>query len=568
LTEPDFLWSIPPDMLICGLKLTHDGAVAILDDDRLLFSVEVEKLENRPRYSRLDDLALVTHVLSRFGLRSTDVGLFAIDGWGGSQLGAVPITIGEQRRFMPVARYHEREPDDDVLREYAGRTFPLSDQVCPYVSFSHAAGHALGAWYTSPFAARGEPAWVLVWDGGMLPRLYRVDPEKSVLACRGPLFPVVGSLYAIFASQFAPFRRPPEAAGDDSEIAGKVMAYVALGVPNERVIEIFTAVIGAGARKEPEHPTRLVPRLTRRLRGLGVSDVDVLASMQEYLRRLLVTSLPIASREPGSAPRNLCLVGGCALNIKWNTAIRASGAFGQVWVPPFANDSGSAIGVACAALFTRTKWRSLRWSVYAGAPLGPEEPGATWRRRPCDVASLARLLHEQEEPVVLLEGRAELGPRALGHRSIVASARRARMQHTLNEAKGREAYRPIAPVCLEDRAPHVFDPGSPDPYMMFEHQVRAAWRDRIPAVTHLDGTARLQTVADGDGRVLPHLLREYAKLSGVPVLCNTSANSKGCGFFPDLASAARWGRVRLLWAGGVLYEKMSKGPGDVPCVTG
>ncbi|MGH3899984.1 MAG: carbamoyltransferase C-terminal domain-containing protein [Pseudonocardiaceae bacterium] len=109
--------------------------------------------------------------------------------------------------------------------------------------------------------------------------------------------------------------------------------------------------------------------------------------------------------------------------------------------------------------------------------------------------------------------------------------------------------------CLESQAESIFSPGTPDPYMLFDHQVRQEYLTRIPAVVHLDGTARLQTVNEFDDPFLASLLEEYSKLSGMPALCNTSANYSGCGFFPDVCSAAEWGRLERIWNGGYLYGK-------------
>ena len=129
------------------------------------------------------------------------------------------------------------------------------------------------------------------------------------------------------------------------------------------------------------------------------------------------------------------------------------------------------------------------------------------------------------------------------------------MKRLLNDVKSREPYRPVAPICLEEHAPTVFDPGTPDPYMLFEHWVRPEWIDRVPAVMHLDGTARLQTVNESDDPNLHAILREYYRCSGIPVLCNTSANYNGRSFFPDVASAIEWGQLDLVWSEGVLYQR-------------
>jgi carbamoyltransferase len=121
------------------------------------------------------------------------------------------------------------------------------------------------------------------------------------------------------------------------------------------------------------------------------------------------------------------------------------------------------------------------------------------------------------------------------------------MKKLLNMIKGREDYRPVAPICLEEDAAEVFSPGSPDPYMLYEHIVRDGWKDKVPAICHLDGTARLQTVNREENAAIHELLGHYKKLSGVPLLCNTSANFNGRGFFPDVASVMVWDKVNFIW---------------------
>jgi carbamoyltransferase len=196
---------------------------------------------------------------------------------------------------------------------------------------------------------------------------------------------------------------------------------------------------------------------------------------------------------------------------------------------------------------------ALEWNVYAGPQLVAEQMPPGWAARECDEGELARILHERGEPVVVLSGRAEAGPRALGNRSILAPAIDPAMKDRLNDIKDRASYRPVAPICLASRAAEVFTPGYADRYMLFEHRPRGEWAQRIPAVVHLDGTARLQTIDPSEGAA-GRILAAYERLSGIPVLCNTSANLNGHGFFPDVATAARWGRTRYVWSDGVLYE--------------
>ena len=228
-----------------------------------------------------------------------------------------------------------------------------------------------------------------------------------------------------------------------------------------------------------------------------------------------------------------------------------------MWVPPFPNDSGSAIGVACCEMIKSTKISRLDWSVFCGPLPKPARLQSGWKNKEFTIAELAELLHRVGEPVVIISDRAEAGPRALGCRSIIAPPTSLVMKNWLNRLKDREEYRPVAPICLESEASKIFNPGTPDPYMLFDHKVRDNWKDKIPAVVHLDGTARLQTVSESESIITFKLLTAYEKLSGVPVLCNTSANYNGKGFFPDVKSVMEWGQVNFIWSEEQIYYRES-----------
>lgn len=558
--------------IVCGLKATHDGALAVFEGERLLFSVEAEKLGNRPRHSRLAEMSDVVALLAAHGLEAGDLDRVAVDGWvqSGDGRNAVEV-VHDGPHLLDVAGYtvlgSPEQPLDALVRT-AGSRLPIGEKTFEYSSYTHATGHAMASYCTSPFAKTGEPALVLVWDGGMPATVFRFDPDSASLRSYGAVLPVAGSLYPIFASLFDPFkvsgkqRRDKGDFGDFAQleallpVSGKAMAYAALAEPDERAVEtmiehtVKAGPIGVAGAFVWSH------RVRSALAPLGLPDAAVLASFQEHLFRLLLRGLrdgPVARMVADGLP--LCLSGGCALNIKWNAQLRESGVFSAVWVPPFPNDAGSAIGAACAELVRTTGNPAVQWSVFSGPDAGPvsgPEPG--WRERECPIEDLARLLHQTGEPVVIVSGRAELGPRALGHRSIVAPAAPAAMRDRLNEIKLRETYRPVAPICLEAHAPEIFDPGVPDPYMLFEHQVRPQWRERVAAVVHADNSARLQTVSP-EHPLLYRLLTAYHALSGVPVLCNTSANHPGSGFFPDAASAMRWGGTRYVWCRDRLYHR-------------
>lgn len=544
-------------MLTCGINTTHDGGVALLEDDTLVFSVEMEKILNRPRYHAIDDLSEIATLLRGFGYCPEKIDNFVIDGFEGLDHCTVQARDRGQDVFLEIAPYREKTLKDSVLRQWRGAGLVIEGRSYSYTSYTHAGGHIAGTWCASPYGRRNEDSFVLVWDGGMMPRLYHVEASTRSVHNLGPIAMVVGHFYAIFAQHFEPFRRQGVPVQDDLSVPGKVMAYIALGRVNSDILEELDRVYTERLEASMEFALKFSEEVRRRTLG-RFEDVDILASFHVFLQRMIVENLQRRlQRWQGRRPFHLCLTGGCALNIKWNSAIRSCGFFDDVWVPPFPNDSGSALGAACALRFSDTGF-TLDWDVFLGPELQPPTVMRGWSKRPCDVAELARQIHSTGEPVVFLTGRAELGPRALGNRSILAPAYSPEMKALLNRVKDRDFYRPVSPICLEASAPALFDPGCPDPYMLFDHRVRDEWRERVPAVIHLDRTARLQTVNERQNPAVARLLQEYEQLSGLPLLCNTSANWKGCGFFPDVTSAMEWGRLNYIWSDGVLYERTEK----------
>jgi len=560
-------------MTICGLKLTHDGAIALLDNDRLVFSIEMEKLNNNPRYTSIQDTAVIEGVLKDHGYAIGDIDHFVIDGWGGTDQDALALQprleIGATHNFLEadnngapyklgVAAYKERTLSSDILEEWKFRGLQIGQYELSYSSYMHVTGHVASAYLTSPLAMVGESSYVLIWDGGMYPGLYFFDAEKKKITNLGPLFLLIGNIYTIFSQHFGPFKVKGGFAKDDLSVAGKVMAYIALGKVREELFIVLDKIIETSYDKPMGFANILANAFIKEIDREQYSDEDILCTFHAYLEKLLIDKLKKKVGRFDFQNRNLCIAGGCALNIKWNSAIRNDGFFKAVYVPPFPNDSGSAIGMACAKLLSLTGTSSINWSVYSGPSVGASPVPAGWTERSCGLGELARLLHHTNEPVVFLNGKAELGPRALGNRSILAAAVSPRMKDILNEIKDRESYRPVSPICLEEKAAAFFAPGIKDPYMLFDHSIKPVWRDKIPAVMHLDGSARLQTVSVRDNAVIHELLTAYEEISGIPLLCNTSANFKGTGFFPDVASAAKWNRVNYIWHNNSLFEKKDK----------
>jgi carbamoyltransferase len=147
---------------------------------------------------------------------------------------------------------------------------------------------------------------------------------------------------------------------------------------------------------------------------------------------------------------------------------------------------------------------------------------------PADIAEAIAQVLADDGVVAWFQGRSEFGPRALGHRSLLAHPGRAENLERLNDVKGREQFRPVAPMVLHERAKDIFEGGPiPSPFMLFTHRVREGWAERIPAVTHVDGTARIQTVDQAESPLVHRCISAFERRTGLPVVVNTSLNTAG-----------------------------------------
>lgn len=265
---------------------------------------------------------------------------------------------------------------------------------------------------------------------------------------------------------------------------------------------------------------------------------------------------------------NLCLAGGVALNCVMNARLRDKGPFKNIWVQPAAGDAGTALGAALwvdAIAANRNGQRNFRMDhAYWGPEYSDEKIEAflKWTKTPYkkldNVAAEAAALLASDKIIGWYQGRMEFGPRALGSRSILASPINPDMQARLNEVKDREDFRPVAPVVLEEDAPEWFENATYSPFMLFVYNVKTDKADKIPAVRHVDGTARIQTVNRDQHRRYYDLLQEFKKLTGVPVLVNTSFNTLGKPIVctPRDALECFWGSpFDALVIGGFLVEK-------------
>ncbi|HEV2769783.1 MAG TPA: carbamoyltransferase C-terminal domain-containing protein [Solirubrobacteraceae bacterium] len=388
----------------------------------------------------------------------------------------------------------------------------------------HHAAHAASAHAASPFPSCA----VMVLDGrgerhSALLGMAR-EGRLEVLA-RQELPHSLGLLYEELTAHLG-FRR--------SSDEYKVMAMASYGRPTylEALRELVVADARGGYRVDPALDLeRFAPRLEDGAHWRP-EHADLAASVQARLEEIMLELAAWLHEHTGE--RRLAMAGGVALNCVANTRLLREGPFSQIWVQPAAGDAGTALGAAQAVA------RELgdRVAPVPSAALGPswdEDELAAWLdragvayERPADVADAVAAALADDAIVAWFQGRSEFGPRALGHRSLLADPRRAENLERINDVKGREQFRPVAPMVLASRAADLFSGGPlPSPHMLFVHEVASAWAERIPAVVHVDGTARIQTVDTADEPLVARMLEGFAARTGVPAVVNTSLNTAG-----------------------------------------
>ena len=390
----------------------------------------------------------------------------------------------------------------------------------------HHLAHAASAFHASPFAeaavltldGRGERATTSyrLGRGAALDTLGEVEMPHSL-----------GLLYEAVTSYLGFLHASDEY---------KVMALASYGAP--RYVEAFRDIVHVGPNGcYAIRPPRLVERFgPARERGgpLEARHYDVARSLQVVLEETVLDLASWLHRE--TRARALCLAGGVALNCVMNARLRDRGPFERVWVQPAAGDAGTSLG---AALWVDAQARGAStrpWRMdhaYLGPAYDDDEIEAClrWSKVPyrplANVAEQAADLLAADRIIGWFQGRMEFGPRALGARSILASPIRPEMQARLNDIKDREDFRPVAPVVPEEEAAEWFVGAGRSPFMLFVNDVRADKAERIPAVRHVDGTARIQTVTRDEHPLYYDLLRAFQARTGVPVLVNTSFNTRG-----------------------------------------
>ncbi|GGL51076.1 carbamoyltransferase family protein [Planomonospora parontospora] len=509
-------------MKFLGLNaIFHDPAAALVVDGEVVAAAEEERFSRRKHGKRpvpfsaweLPEQA-AAWCLARAGLEPED-----LDGVAYSYDPALvrPGQQGLDERWEDLRTTYARRAPNFLATALPG----LDPAQVRYVP--HHVAHAASAGLAAPY----RDSAVLVCDGrgeavSHLAGRY-ADGELTVLAAQ-ELPHSLGLMYEEVTEHLGFMRSSDEY---------KVMAMASYGEPRflGELRELIRATGDGGFRVEPVDWAGYAKRLGR---GEPWSEdhADLAASVQQRLEEVLLDLARWLHERTGE--RRLTMAGGVALNCVANTRLLAEGPFEELWVQPAAGDAGTALGGA------------LHLAQAAGEPAAPmpgadlgrgwtDEELAAWLdaarvpyERPADLAAAVAAELAADRIVAWFQGRSEYGPRALGRRSLMAHPGRAANTERLNDVKGREQFRPIAPMVLAERAAAIFERGPiPSPYMLFVHDVRPEWRDRIPAVVHVDGTARIQTVDRADDPLLARMLEEFEVRTGLPVVVNTSLNTAG-----------------------------------------
>ncbi|MCU4183096.1 hypothetical protein K6U06_01895 [Acidiferrimicrobium sp. IK] len=352
----------------------------------------------------------------------------------------------------------------------------------------------------------------------------------------------------------------------------KVMAMASYGEPvHLPVLRELIVTDGDGGFRVGTIPWSELAAPRRADGPWGPQHANLASSVQHRLQEVILELAVWLHARTGD--RRLTMAGGVALNCVANSYLLRHGPFDDIWVQPAAGDAGTALGGA------------LYLAHQIGDDVRPIETAALGRgwnddeleawlleadqpyERPADLAGAVADVLASEGIVAWFQGRSEYGPRALGHRSLLASPRRPETLTRLNTVKGREQFRPVAPMVTLERAAEIFDGPFPSPYMLFTHHVRPQWRDDVAAAVHVDGSARVQTVDAATEPLVHRLLEAFESRTGVPVLINTSLNTAGRPMVDDPRDALECfgsAPVDLLVLGPFIVRRARRSAGSEP----
>jgi carbamoyltransferase len=529
----------------------HDVSVCLLRDGAIAWAIMKERV-NRQKHASGFYKEAVDYVLKAEGITLDDVSL-----------------VVRNCYILPVEEMEKRLISFDVPNFIGEDERPLAEKDPLFlnksgkaVTISHHLAHAYSAFAPSPF----EEGAVMIVDGvgsykadamdndpgsndvsplaresesyytfkgSELKTLKKVwlTPSRGFLSDEFYNMPGLGALYS---------RASTYVFGDWNK-CGELMGLAPYGRPNavksfmhmengELVVPDWTPDMNRPYLMDSDEKWETSPSMKH--------WEDIAWRVQDDTEKVLLARARWLREKTGA--KNLVMAGGVALNCVANGKLARESGFDNVWIQPAAGDDGIAIGCAFYGhLAIQKKPRNYKITqAYFGRTYGDDEVqkavsprlirAATKQVKSDDICRDTAKVLAEGNVVGWFQGGSEFGPRALGHRSIIADPRKAEMKDILNSrVKHRQPFRPFAPIVLAERSNEIFEGEQESPYMLMAKNVYPAWRDKIPAIVHVDGTARVQSVTEQSSPRLHRLLKEFDALTGVPVLVNTSFNVKG-----------------------------------------
>ncbi len=515
----------------------HDPALALVDEaGRLVFAEATERFVQDKRAWGIapDHSPHLQHALDTIGFNAATDRLVVASSWSATKAD-VPVQVSNA--LLPGTEGLWLRSLQAQAQANAGASLlrlELVDSMPSPLRFDHHLCHAVNACYQSSM----DDAVCLVIDGeGEVGAASLFDMADRRLKRRwrswGP--GSLGTFYAWLTMK----------CGFDWRLGEewKVMGLAGFGNVIPELADSLAAMLSIENGRPKFNDQTLIDAAceaaARYGRGAGdpiMKAADLAASGQAAYARLADQVLTACAR---SGVRNLILSGGCALNSSYNGTIAAGSGFDTVFVPSAPADDGNAVGAAILAFMQETgtaripssdgsaflgsqpSLKTLAKAVQAGGSAITSDLGG-------GSATVVADRLQRGHVIGVMRGRAEFGPRALGHRSILADPRPAGMKDRINEQiKGREAYRPFAPVVPAGKVADWFERSQSSPYMSFTLPWRQSQRSRVPAVVHADGTGRLQTVSRESNAWMSDLVDAFGLATGVPIVLNTSFNIMG-----------------------------------------
>jgi carbamoyltransferase len=530
----------------------HDSAAALMVNDELVFAVEEERMNRKKHFGGVPEHAIKA-CLDHAGLTLADIDHVAFF-WKPSISYAkipvylfkfwnkVPHLIREQRSFSVEENLGMLNYLKDMRRlpETLKKLFPSEKpHKFQFHTLEHHFCHAASAFYPTPY----DDAAILTIDGAgeWTTSMLAHGKGNSITRIGGVNTPYsLGAFYQA-VSRHLGFRL--------IEGPGKLMGLASYGNPDtdvyQKMRKLVTLTEDGGFKLDLSyfcyHYTRK-SGVTKKFTDLfGPSktegkdwsehELNVAAAAQHIVEDVILHMVRVLKKKTGS--ENLCMAGGVALNSVTNGLIAKEGLFKNIFIQPAAGDSGTALGAALL-LNHRELNRKRKW-IMETAFLGPSyEADANEAaikkfnlpyRRTSNYNQFAAKKLAENKILGWFQGRMEFGPRALGNRSILTSPLGPDMKAVVNaRVKFREAFRPFAAIVLEEDCGKYFDNDFPNPYMLFVYNVRAEFLDKMPAITHVDNSVRIQTVNQTENPEMRRLLEAFRNETGYSVLLNTSFN--------------------------------------------